>query len=203
MDESIKKSFAEIRELVKTLPEGLQLRAFEILLQHELGTASRAESSTEKTPPVPPEKVDGVLPPSSGGGDDLVLADVHVKARKFLEKNDLSIDHLNELFYKEGAELKPLFEDLNTTKLSESQIRIALLASLKSGIQSGEFEFDGEDVRQQCQTKKCYDAANFATNFKNRASLFDGLKSYEKDSPKVRLSEQGKKALADLIKELQ
>lgn len=43
--------------------------------------------------------------------------------------------------------------------------------------------------------------ANFAANFKNNASLFEGFESYAKANP-LRLSEDGRKELAELIKEL-
>ncbi len=133
---------------------------------------------------------------------DLTIRDVHVKARKFLEKYEKTINDLNQILYKEGDELRPLFADLKTTKTSESQIRIALLQALTSGIKSGEFQFDGEEVRKECQARKCYDAGNFSANFKNSATLFDGFEKYDKQSPTIRLSEDGRLVLAQVINEL-
>jgi hypothetical protein len=119
-----------------------------------------------------------------------------------LEKYGRSIDDLNQLFYKEGDDLKPLYEDLKTTKSTESQIRIALLAALREGLKSGDFVFDGELVRAECQLRKCLDKKNFAAIFKRNASLFDAFESYVADTPKVRLSESGKEQLSNLIAEL-
>lgn len=134
--------------------------------------------------------------------EDLQLKDLPIKVRKFLEKQGLSIDHINELFYRENLELKTLYEDLKTTKTSESQIRLGLLSALQTALETGEFEFNGESVRQQCQLRKCYDAGNFIANFKNNTKLFEGFSDYDKKAA-IRLSEAGRKQLADLIKELQ
>lgn len=65
-------------------------------------------------------------------------------------------------------------------------------------MKTGEFVADGEAVRADVQQRKAYDKANFAANFKNNVSLFDGV---EKGEP-LRLSEDGRKELAELIKEL-
>lgn len=124
-----------------------------------------------------------------------------MKVRKFMERHTITLDHLNQLFYKDGGEIKPLYEDLKTTRMAESQIRAALLHALLSAMKTGEFVADGEAVRGEVQQRKAYDKANFAANFKNNASLFEGFESYVKANP-LRLSEDGRKELAELIKEL-
>jgi hypothetical protein len=204
MDDELRKTVAEIGELVKSLPAGIQEKAFEILLNHELrkqparaadgGGSGGEEKKKEKQEQTKED---------SRGGEDITTSDLHLKMRKFLQKQGLSLDHLNELFYKEEGELKPLFEDLKTTKASESQIRLALLSSLRNAIQTGEFEFSGEDVRQQCQARKTYDSTNFTTNFRNNARFFEKFTEYDKNKPQIRLSEEGRKALGALIEELQ
>jgi hypothetical protein len=130
----------------------------------------------------------------------LLPKDVHVKVRKFLEQHQLEMSHINQLFYKEGDLVKPLYDDLKTTKIAESQIRIALLQALDRSTKSGEFTFNRETVRQECQTRKCYDSANFASNFKVKSQLFE---EYDKDTPQLRLSDAGKTELASLIRALQ
>jgi hypothetical protein len=86
--------------------------------------------------------------------------------------------------------------------LSESQVRIALLSALRNGLENGDFEFDGEAVREECNTRKGYDPSNFAANFKNSSDLFDGFEKYERSNPVVKLSEDGKKKLGDLVRAL-
>jgi hypothetical protein len=108
---------------------------------------------------------------------------------------------LNNLFYKQNEVIEPLYEDVKTTRMAEAQIRVALLIAMKTAIPSGEFEAPVDVIRAECRDRKSYDQANFAANFKNNESLFDG--KYGKDTTSLRLSEDGRKELAQLIKELQ
>lgn len=208
MDEELKKKILEIGEVVKGLPATVQEKAFEMLLSQELSGTSGPKG----------KEIDTTIKDQNGqkagngggaeaavqgrGGEDLAQQDLHLKAKKFLDRQGLSLDDLNELFYKEGDAIKPLFEDLKTTKSSESQIRLGLLSALRNAIQNGDFEFSGEDVRQQCQLRKTYDATNFKAHFRNNKRLFDKFDSYDKAKPLIRLSDEGREALAKLIKEL-
>jgi hypothetical protein len=214
LSENLKDDVLELAAIAKSCPENLQNRCFEILLSHYLESVAKpptlridepTQKPSEPTLQVAPAELN--LSGSIGGGStptdqDLTLASLSIRARKFLEKYGRSIDDLNQLFYKEGDDLKPLYEDLKTTKSTESQIRIALLAALREGLKSGDFVFDGELVRAECQLRKCLDKKNFAAIFKRNASLFDAFESYVADTPKVRLSESGKEQLSNLIAEL-
>lgn len=207
LPETFRNDVLEIIAIAKECPENLQAKCLEMLLEDYLSRAP----SVGGPPLEKPKKKEGaseppVAPDGAGGGDssqgDLVSSDLHVKARRFLEKNGRTIEDLNELFFKEGEDIKPLYDDLKTTKASESQIRIALLQALRSGIKDGEFQFDGEQVREECQVRKAYDGANFTANFKNNAALFESFDKYEKTSPTIKLSEAGRKRLAELMAEL-
>lgn len=207
MNETLKNSVLEIAELLKSLPEVIQPRAFEMLLSNELDSQDHPPKIIKTKKPVEDQQESGDEAPSNVDHDndteDIVSTNLHVKARKFLDKHSLTLKDVNGLFYKDGDQFVPLYEDLKTTKTSESQIRIALLLAFRHGMQNGDFEFSGETVRQECVTKKCYDAANFTRNFNNSASMFDGFESYSKTSPTVKINEEGKKTLAALVKELQ
>jgi len=137
------------------------------------------------------------------GLQDLSETDLHVKVRQFLKKSGLTVGLINQIFYKEGTEIKPLYDDLKSTKAAESQIRISLLHALKNAITTGDFKFNGEDVRAETQLRKCYDAANFAATFKYNKDMFDVFTKYKKNSPFISLSSKGKERLAEVIKELQ
>ena len=206
MSEDLKARVLELAAIAKQCPENLQEKCFELLLRHYLDSLL-----VPKTPPKPSEpksqpeheKEKKLSDENGKGQDDLKVSDLHVKIRKFLDKYSLRIDHLNQIFYKEGEEVRPLYEDLKTTKAKESQLRIAFLQALQTAIKTGNFEFNGENVRNECQIRKCYDVANFAANFKTSAGLLEGFSDYDKNSPVIRLSEEGRKKLADLIQELQ
>jgi hypothetical protein len=214
IDESLKQDVLELAGIAKACPDNLQEKCFEIILTDYLGRLVQANAvqkrgerpaSPEATgeekqdQPVDPEVLDSGAPQSES---DLIMKDLHIKAKRFLEKYSLTLADLNQILYKEGDELRPLYEDLKTNKGAESQIRIGLLQALISGIKSGDFEFSGETVRKECQERKCYDGGNFSTNFKNNAALFDGFEKYDSKKPIIRLSDDGRQALAKAIGEL-
>lgn len=207
MPDDLKERVLEIVSIAKECPDNLQPLCFELLLRDYLETRQRPPAPPQRTevpiPPAPP--LDAALdqPPASASTEqqDLRMADLHMKARKFTEKHAVSLDQLNSLFYKDSGELKPLYEDLKTTRMAEGQIRVTLLHALLAGIKTGEFVADGEAVRVEVQQRKSYDGANFTRNFKNSANLFEGFESYEKGA-QLRLSDDGRKELAELIKEL-
>lgn len=213
MADKLKQKIAEFVSLVKECPENLQEKCFSLLLEDYLQQSHGrrpAESLGEK-PAVVAVDTDKTTvrdvpdPPNKKKAEqkDIAEADLHVKVRQFLNKADLSVDHINQLFYMEENDFLPLYDDLKTTKSSESQIRIALLHALLSAMHKGDFVFDGESVREEAQVRKCYDAPNFATNFKNNRGLFDGFQKYSKTEPLVRLSRDGKDKLAEVIRDLQ
>ena len=164
--EDLRARIAEFAAIAKTCPDNLQEKCFELLLVHHLdrsplvGEAGRPVDRGLPEPATPHRE-----PPSlPKGQEDIVRSDIHVKALKFLERYSLTIEDVNQVFYKEGDEFLPLYEDLKTTKTSECQLRIALMLAFRSALNAGEFVFNGESVRAECQTRKCYDQPNFATN---------------------------------------
>jgi len=194
----LKDKVLEIASIAKGCPDNLQEKCFELLLKDFL---------EKQSSPPPAALEEQVVVDSQKGAEaqqeDLSEKDLHLKTRKFLQSNKLTMDHINQIFYKEGDKILPLYDDLKTTKASESQLRIAMLQALKNGMHSGEFEFNGEEVREECQLRKCYDAPNFAANFKNNKDYFEDFTKYKKKSPVIRLSTEGKSALAVVIGELQ
>jgi hypothetical protein len=151
-----------------------------------------------ETPPVEPKPVEE----ATKGQSDVTMADLHLKARKFMEKYSVTIAEINNLFYKDAGVITPLYEDVKTTRMSEAQIRITLLQGLKSALADGEFAVTVEAVRTECRDRKTLDSANFAANYKNNATLFD-FEKFDRETKTLRLTEDGKKELAQLIKELQ
>lgn len=206
----LKEKVEEFAEIAKSLPDNLQVVCFELLLRNHLESGKhpsgepKSAGSSATAPPAEVTAAAAVTPSAEVGSkqEDLKSADLHVKARKFIEKHGTSVEELNNLFFKEDGRLRPLYDDLKTTRTSESQIRVTLLLALQNALATGQFEAEVEAVRQECTARKCYDSNNFSNNYNNNKSLFD-FDKYTKASKSVRLSETGKKELADLIKELQ
>ena len=204
----LKDKVQEFADLAKSLPDNLQAICFELLLRNHLESVGGKAAGAVPAPgpsaaDAPPPSPASPQPEAVAKQDDLKAADLHLKAKKFLEKHALLLDHLNNLFFREEGQLKPLYErSSRSTRMSESQIRVTLLAALRTAIASGEFEAAVEQVRQECNVRKCYDPNNFGNNFNNNKGLFDFAK-YSKELTTVKLSESGRKQLADLVKELQ
>lgn len=202
----LKDTVQEIVKIAQECPDNFQQICFEILLTRALGD-DRPAAATPETPSTldaGAEKHDpqSVVEVSGQTQDDILSKDIHVKVRKFLEKHDLSVDHLNQLFYKEADQILPLYDDLKTVKTSESQVRISLLQCVHNAIRCGDFETTVPHARQEAITRKCYDKNNWGNNFTNNAAFFD-FDKYVKGLTTITLSEQGKKELAKVIKELQ
>lgn len=205
----IRDKVLEFAKLAGECPENLQVVCFELLLKHHLEATTPNAGKTAGKPAISDPKVEDpevekkpTVEESATSQEDLSAADLHVKARHFIKNYGISLDQLNNLFYKENGEILPLYEDLKTTRMAESQVRIALLQALKEALTSGNFSADIESVRAECNDRKCYGRNNFGNNFTNNASLFD-FDKYTREITSVKLSEDGRKELAEIISELQ
>lgn len=201
MLEKIETEIKKILEVVKICPTNLQEKCFEVLLTNTLlGQEKKMDSVKDGLP-----KPEAAQDEDPEVGDDkhvnqqeIKLTDLHLKAKKLLDQG-ISIEEINNIFYKESGEYKPVFDDLKSSKMSESQIKLALIEALRNAIQTGEFKFNTEFIRQQCDTYKCFDSANFASNFKKQKELFN--EEY-KMGVYITLSPEGKKELVKVIKQL-
>ncbi len=207
----IKEKILEIVEIAKTCPENLQAICFETLLKYYLEKQSSLPAKGRKDLTAEIPKPGETETESSGRKskiqpegkqEDIKESDLHLKARKFMEKEGVTITEINNLFYKEGDRILPLFDNLKTTRMAESQVRVTLLQCLVNALTAGDFQTQLENVRTECTERKCYDGGNFLTNFRNNRTLFDSEK-IDRKITSLRLSEAGKKELAKIIKELQ
>lgn len=212
---SLKEEIKEIVEIVALVPEPQKAMCFEMLLKEVL-TNRRIPPSPLQAPPAPILRAPAPMTPGAGptdpadpppngaqakvnDGSDIVMSDLHMKTRKFLEKGEVTLAQLNELFYKKDDAFESLSVDLKVTKMSEGQIRITLLQALHNSLASGNFQTTIEAVREECKARKTYDSPNFTTNFKNTAELFD-FGTWSREVTELRLSEAGKKELAVAVK---
>jgi hypothetical protein len=205
----IKNKVKEIADIAASLPENLQQQCFELLLKHFLASRiqkvspeSEAGGHLDKGGEKPSKPAENTFEETTTVQSDLTTSDLHVKLRRFMEKYNVTLAELNNLFYKEGENILPLYDDLKTIRMSETQTRIALLQSIQNAFKSGEFQSAVDSIRNECRDRKCLDSTNFAANFKNNRSLYDFGK-YTKETSVIRLSEDGRKELSQLIKELQ
>jgi hypothetical protein len=207
----IREKVLEIVEIAKACPENLQAICFETLLKYYLEKQSPGSAKGRKDVTAETAKSDEPEAESSGREkqtqpgakqEDIRESDLHLKARKFMEKEGVTIAQINNLFYKEGEKILPLFDNLKTTRMAESQVRVTLLQCLINALSTGDFQAQLETVRTECTERKCYDGTNFMSNFRNNRGLFDS-ENIDRKTKSLRLSEAGKKELAKIIKELQ
>lgn len=220
----LKEDIKEIVEIVALVPESLKVMCFEMLLKDALATRNvrakapsnlpispTAESKVPKATEEPANEAGtesdasstpalGVQP-KVGGGSDITSLDLHMKTRRFMDKGGLTIDHINNVFYKEGGKFELLITDFGATTMAEGQIRIASIQALHRALVDGDFTTTVDAVREECKIRKCYDTSNFTANFKNHAAIFD-FGEWSKNVTELRLSEEGKKVLCDVIKKL-
>lgn len=209
----LKIKVLEFVNIAKECPENLQVVCFELLLKQYLESlAPKVQIMPDSTSAFDATGLVASSPPSEEKSHRIVDADkrqddelesiLHGKARRFVKKYEITMEELNNLFYLEDGKIAPLYENLETIKMAEGQIKIALLQALKNGLDTGNFETSVEEIRSEAIARKYYDQKNFAVNFKNKASFFDFGK-HEKSITKVKLSEAGRKKLAEVIRELQ
>ena len=208
MYQNLKNEIKEIIEIVKQCPDTLQEKCFELLLDNYLKSNDQQKTKKATTkvdePSVESTKADETkVEMIANKEEEIVLTDFHIKTRKFLETNNITIGLINSLYYKEDGKLMPLYESLNSNKMTDCQNRIALLTAFENSFSNGgEMVFNGEVVRQRCQDLKCYDAPHFADTFKRFSSLFDNwAEKYDKKA-QYSLSAEGKKELAAVLLEL-
>jgi hypothetical protein len=224
---SLREEVKEIVEIVTLVPEEHRAMCFEMLLKDALSKRHSPPKPAPHSPPhsaphaAPPdvkpakspapadEAGDDIdqRPPAAGvqpkvnEGSDIVMADLHMKTKKFMSSNGLTLKHINNVFYKEDDKFELLITDFGATNMTEGQIRIASMQALHHALTDGDFTTTVEAVRDECKMRKCYDAPNFARNFRVNAETFD-FGEWSKEVTELRLSEDGKKALAEVVKSL-
>ena len=102
----INKKIDEILKIVNKCPEQLREICFEILLESEVDRLSnnspkvpKEESKNLNTEKETEEDDVEQIIPVSDSGEEIILTDLHVKAKKFLN-SEMTLSHLNNIFYK-------------------------------------------------------------------------------------------------------
>src|SRR5208337_4199676 len=197
MDAALKTEIQEIVEVIKTVPESLQLRAFEILLQDAIDRVggkgySRREKKKDDEADDKPEKKDRRSTSEGLDGDKLPM-----RVKAFMKRTKVTAPQIETLFHIEGNQFVPIWT-IDAATFAKAQVQISLLQSLRRALTSGEFSFDREDVRTECKDRKCDAGKNFNANFRNNEKYFSGLDR----EGLVSLTDEGMTALASLITEL-
>ena len=186
--EKLKKEIKEISGIAASVPEAFREKCFEMLLNHIL--------SVEVGKPSPPtDKKD------KDKSKDTPSMEVPPHVRAFMRRRDISQEQIDSLLMLDGEELHFLKEPSHS-QASRGQNEWALLLALKNGILKNSLKADPEDVRSLVQEKGFYNAGNFSTNFKKAKYAAYFQEALERQGSAQALSQDGEKALAELIRSL-
>ena len=189
--EKLKKEIKEISEIAASVPESFREKCFEVLLEHVL--------SGEKKPEKPSTHKDKEEEKTEKEINQTMDLPSHVKA--FMRRREITQDQIEALVMLDGEDLH-FIKVPSHNEASRGQNEWALLAALKNGILNNSLKADPEEVRSLVQDKGFYDAKNFSTNFKKAKYKAYFKEALETQGSAQALSQDGEKALADLIKNL-
>lgn len=199
---TLKQQMQAIVEITNSVPEKYQEQCFEILLNHLLDDLHPPSPSSQ----IPKQGITDSIAPTNASPIEKHSIPINAKARAFLRRVKVSESSLDNLYIYEQTEdgsgilhltSKPDYSSLATT---ESQIQLSLLKALESLLLHEDLGVDAETVRQMCKDENVYDGSNFWKNFKLRAQYF--RQTPDSKNPRLSLSSEGEKALAELIKSL-
>lgn len=183
IEEEIKK----IAELADKLPERYQVKCFEVLLNSFIkGDTNKhvipASNQASAEPNQKPEQ-----------------SDLPIDVKAFLMQYTIPDEAIDKLFFRHGAEIRPVYKITEESK-GKAQMQLAMLAALENALkgQYSKFEFSFEKVRELCKRYNRYDTDHFKSNFNGSKRLFVNLS----DEDHIELSPQGKDELANLVAEL-
>jgi hypothetical protein len=108
MDAVLKAEIQEIIELVKTVPESLQLRTLELLLQDAL---NRTEGKKEKKEREPDEKSETAKEEKKSAHlkSGLHVGALPMRVKAFMKKHAIAGQQLEKLFHIEGEQYEPIW----------------------------------------------------------------------------------------------
>ena len=209
MYNDLKNEIKDIIDIVNQCPDSLQEKCFELLLNNYLLCLDKVSKApkesvalTQSEDTLGNEQFNDYQVPDND--EEILLTDFHVKIQRLLQGNGIDASIINQLYYKEDGKMLPLYDTLGSTKMSECQIRLSLLTAFENAYNNGngELTFNGEVVRSRCQEMKCYDAPNFATNFKSHSKYFDNWSEKYDKNTEYNLSVEGKRLLSETLKVL-
>jgi hypothetical protein len=190
-----KADIAQIVDIVKTVPETLQQRCFELLFEaafSELHLAPAGlspkdkpgeSSSSKENPPV----LDKKLPAN-------VMA--------FAVRNGVTKEQLEKLFMLDHEPLLPIYK-IPTGNIAKSQLTKALMILLENGLLNNSLTAQYSELREAAKDDGLHDS-NFNKVLKRNHALFRGAISEDSidESGVVELTGAGMEKLAEVVKEL-
>jgi hypothetical protein len=186
-----KADISEIVEIVKTVPEALQQRCFELLFEaafSDVKPVAKPNSET-KDEPAPDDKPQS---PSTKKLPPNVMA--------FMRRQNVSSEELGKLFMLDHDPLLPVYNISTGGGMAKSQLTKVMMVILENGLLNNSLSASYGELRSSVRDDGFFDS-NFNKLFKR--DLFKGVsKDGVTDDAVVELSGTGLEKLAEVIKEL-
>lgn len=189
-----KADVAQIVDIVKTVPETLQQRCFELLFE-----ATFSEPHPTLATPSPDEK-----PGESQKESPPVLLDKKLPANvmAFTVRNGVTKEQLEKLFMLAHEPLLPIYK-IPTGNIAKSQLTKVLMILLENGLLNNSLTAQYSELREAVKDDGFYDS-NFNKVLKRNHALFRGAISEDSidENGVVELTGGGMEKLAEVVKEL-
>jgi hypothetical protein len=188
-----KADIAEIVEIVKTVPEALQQRCFELLFDvafSNVRPVPEPKSEVKVDPPAEEKQQHGSdkkLPPN-------VLA--------FIHRHNVTKDDLGKLFMLEHDPLLPIYK-MPSGNVAKSQLTKVMMVLLENALLNNTLSAPYAELREALKDDGLHDG-NLNKNLKRNHDLFRGAitKDGIDEDGTVELTGPGLQKLAEVIKEL-
>ena len=188
-----KADIAQIVEIVKTVPEPLQQRCFELLFD----LAFSAKPPPEV--PAPPREADATVeerrePPSGKKLPPNVLV--------FAHRHSVTKEEIGKLFMIEHEPLLPVYK-IPTDNLAKAQLIKVMMVLLENGLLNNSLTASFNELREAVRDDGFFEK-NFPRNLKRNANLFRGAIGSDDidEAGTVELTGEGMAKLAEFVKEL-
>lgn len=189
-----KSDIAEIVDIVKTVPEALQQRCFELLFERAFSEPKQVSEATPKAP-------------ASENSTESVESNVGAKKlpgniKAILRRGEVTEEDLGKLFMIEHEPLLPVYK-LPKGNISKAQMAKVMMVLLENGLLSNNISAPYAELREALKDDGLHDG-NFNKVLKRNADLFRGAISKDgiDENGTVELSGPGLERLAETIKEL-
>jgi hypothetical protein len=193
-----KTDIAAIVEIVKTVPEALQQRCFEMLF-----AAVFSETSAPADPPAnPPREPAAKVEEEQSAKTPLSEKRLSPNVLAFARRQNVSQEELGKLFMLEHDPLLPIYK-IPQGNVAKSQLTKVLMLLLENGLLNNSLTASYRELRESARDDGLFDS-NFNKIFKRNSEFFKGaaLKDGINDDVVVELSGTGMEKLAEIVREL-
>lgn len=189
-----KADISEIVEIVKTVPDSLQQRCFELLFAIAFSEAKQSTPTPVKLEEPAEEPVRKNEPATGKKLPSNVLA--------FAHRHSVSRDEISKLFMLDHEPLLPVYQ-IPTGNVAKAQISKVMMILLENGLLNNAISAPYSELRESLKDEGLFDR-NTTGNLKRNHAYFRGAITEESidENQNVELTGAGMAKLAEIIKEL-